>query len=131
MFYKKIIVLFIFAFATINMSYAQTQTAQTQQKTPEAVVSSKPVTAEIKVSGNCAMCKRRIEEACVSRGVKSASWDKNTGILTVSYNPKATSVAKISANIAKRGHDVAGVAADPRAYTKLPECCQYRTGDKH
>ncbi len=82
--------------------------------------------ASFKVSGNCGMCKRRIEEACVMGGVKYAVWSNDTQLLTVKFDEKRTNLEKIKANVAKSGHDVDGIKADDKTYSKLPACCQYR-----
>src|SRR5688572_31945420 len=47
----------------------------------------KVVTADIKVYGNCGMCKERIEAALDTKGVKQAKWDPTTKNLNVVYVP--------------------------------------------
>jgi mercuric ion binding protein len=44
-------------------------------------------TEKIKVSGNCGMCKERIESTAKVEGVTKADWDKDTKLLTLVYNP--------------------------------------------
>ena len=45
------------------------------------------VEASMKVSGNCGMCKERIEKAATAAdGVESAVWDKETKKLTVTVD---------------------------------------------
>ena len=44
------------------------------------------VTITLKVSGNCEMCKERIETAAKGRGVKEASWDADSKLLTLTYD---------------------------------------------
>ena len=44
---------------------------------------------QFEVTGNCIMCKKRIEKAALlSKGVKYASWDIPSNQLTLIYNPK-------------------------------------------
>lgn len=74
------------------------------------------------------MCKRRIEEACVLQGVKAATWNAETQLLSVKFDAKRTNLLKIKTHVAKAGHDVEGIAADEKTYKKLPACCQYREG---
>ena len=46
--------------------------------------------SKIKVAGNCGMCKKNIETAAKSAGALTAAWDKNTKLLTVTYDVAAT-----------------------------------------
>lgn len=79
------------------------------------------------VSGNCEMCKERIEKAAKSvKGVLSASWDVNTRKMNVEYNSKETSKDAIQKAIAKVGHDTEKVKANDNVYNNLPDCCKYR-----
>jgi copper chaperone CopZ len=86
------------------------------------------LTKEIfKVSGNCEMCKARIDKTAKSiAGVKSADWNVDTKILTVSFDAKKTKLSEIQKAIAKVGHDNIGGKADAKIYDDLPACCQYR-----
>jgi membrane fusion protein, copper/silver efflux system len=80
-----------------------------------------------KVSGNCEMCKDRIEKAAKSvRGVVSASWDIGTKELSVGFDSNNTSLDAIQKVIAESGHDNARYRAPDDVYNKLPECCLYR-----
>jgi len=85
-------------------------------------------TTTIKVDGVCASCKKRIENAAYINGVKHAEWDKETGLLTVSYKPSKVSRADISKAVADKGHNAGDVKADTTAYKKLPKCCAYNDG---
>jgi len=89
------------------------------------------VTEHYKVSGNCAQCKKRIENAAYIKGVKRAEWDKNTGDLTVVYRPSQTSAETILKHIAHAGHESEIAKADAEAYKKLPHCCAYKETGKH
>jgi copper chaperone CopZ len=83
-----------------------------------------------KVSGNCDMCKKRIETAALTtKGVKTATWDDATQTVTVTYKSDKTSEQVIGQNIAKAGYDNDHATAEPGAYNKLPACCKY-TRDK-
>ncbi len=86
-------------------------------------------TDKIKVLGNCGMCKKKIETALKVPGVSSADWDKNTKILTVSYDSTKISNDQVQQKVAAVGYDTQKVKATKEAYGKLPGCCQYdRTG---
>lgn len=96
--------------------------AQAQEK--------KIVTKEIHVEGVCDMCKKRIENAALIKGVKMAEWNQESGMLKVVYHQGKTSDSTICASIAKAGHDSALLKADTADYGNLPACCLYRDGVK-
>lgn len=79
----------------------------------------------IKVWGNCGMCKKTIETAATKAGATSALWDTETKILSVSYNAKKTNAEKIQQAIAAVGYDTRDLTAPEEAYNKLHACCQY------
>ncbi|MBK9993080.1 MAG: cation transporter [Saprospiraceae bacterium] len=84
-------------------------------------------TAEIKVSGNCKMCKARIEKTAKSLpGVSSAVWNVDTKILKVGFDNSKVKSIDIQNAIAKSGHDTESSKADASVYNSLPACCQYR-----
>jgi len=83
------------------------------------------------VSGNCEMCKDRIEEAAKSvKGVASAVWDVKTKIIKVDYNGNLTNLNTIQKTIAKVGHDTEKIIANDKVYNALPECCHYSRAEK-
>ncbi len=121
-----------FAFSVTTSLFAQDAPAATSRPaaTEKKATTNNIETASFKVSGNCGMCKRRIEESCVIKGVKAATWNNDTELLTIKFDTKRTSLEKIKKQIAKSGHDVEGAPADNAAYDKLPGCCQYRAETK-
>jgi Cu(I)/Ag(I) efflux system membrane fusion protein len=83
--------------------------------------------AMFKVSGNCDICKDRIETAAQSvDGVLSASWDPGSQMLHLNFNPTKTTADDVQKAIAAVGHDTEKYKAPDSVYNKLPECCQYR-----
>ena len=88
--------------------------------------SSTVKTETIKVSGNCGMCKERIETAAKVDGVTNASWNKDTKMLTLAYNPTVVKSEEVQKKIAAVGHDTEKFKADDKVYAKLPGCCKYR-----
>ncbi len=78
-----------------------------------------------KVWGNCDMCKKRIEKAAKTDGVKSAVWNEESKLITISFAPAKISVDKIQQNIANSGYDTEKYKANDSAYHQLPQCCQY------
>jgi hypothetical protein len=84
-----------------------------------------PRTESLKVWGKCGMCKERIEKIALASGAEAADWDAKAKFLVVLYNPGSSSIAYISDKLAKAGHDTGLRSAKDKAYSKLPECCQY------
>ncbi len=79
------------------------------------------------VSGNCDLCKERIEKAAKSvGGVTSAIWDTKTHKIKVEFDSMKTDLITIQKAIAKAGHDTEKFKADNKTYEALPECCHYR-----
>jgi periplasmic mercuric ion binding protein len=86
-------------------------------------------TETFNVSGECGMCKKKIEKAAKEAGATEANWNTQTKVLKVTYNVSATSVANIQQKIAGVGYDTPGYKATDEAYNALDGCCQYeRTG---
>ncbi len=83
-------------------------------------------TTSFKVSGNCEMCKKKIESALKGNAaIKSVDWNVKTKIAKVEYNPHSISLDKIHQLIADAGYDTDKVKANQSIYNKLPSCCQY------
>lgn len=89
---------------------------------------SNTVTEKVMVSGSCSMCKKRIEKAAYGKGVKLAEWDKDAKELTIVYRTDKTDKEAILKRVADAGHDSEKFTASKEDYSKLPECCNYRTG---
>jgi periplasmic mercuric ion binding protein len=80
---------------------------------------------KIKTSAVCGMCKDRIEQGLAfEKGIKDVSLDVDTKIATVKYNPSKINPDEIRKLISKLGYDADTVAADKKAYDKLPPCCK-------
>lgn len=106
----KLLVAMLVAFTTFHTANAQNNKTQ-----------------NIKVYGECVMCKKRIEKAAFSvEGVQSATWDENTKILTLTYNrSKKTVPENVQQKIVWAGHDTELYTATDAAYNSLPDCCHY------
>jgi len=83
-------------------------------------------TLSFKVMGVCGMCKDRIENAALIKGVKEVKWDKTTKILKLVIDNEKANIDDIHSSIAKAGHDTSLKKGDDKAYVKLPACCKYR-----
>ena len=84
--------------------------------------------ARFKVAGVCNMCKDRIENAALIKGVKFAEWTADSLVLHVVFSPKKVTIDEIHHAVAEMGHDTDRVKASGEAYEKLPDCCAYRDG---
>lgn len=81
-------------------------------------------TTSFQVSGNCGMCKSRIEKAAKEAGATQASWNEDSKQLKVSFASN-TSLEDIQKKVAAVGHDNAGAKASDEVYNKLHGCCKY------
>ncbi len=106
-FSKIIISIAIISFTTFCSSSAQT------------------TKVKFKVWGNCEMCKKTIENSIDVKGVKSADWNMDTKIIEISYQADKISEDKLHQLIASSGYDTENAIAEKKAYSDLPECCQY------
>ena len=94
---------------------------------PAMAQPAKDTTASAYVAGACGMCKERIEKAAFERkGVKGASWNAETRMLTLRFDPGQTSLEQILCRVADRGHDNDFETARDAIYNGLPDCCKYR-----
>lgn len=113
----KIIMVAFLAIALGSNSYAQM---------PDHSKMTSSKTETLKVSGNCDMCKARIEKAAKMDGVSKAEWNTKTKILAVTYDPAKTNMDQIGKKVAGAGHDNGKAKADDKAYGSVPDCCKYR-----
>jgi len=113
----KIIIVALLAIALGSNSYAQTQ-----DNTKKSVTK----TETLQVSGNCDMCKARIEKAAKLDGVSKAEWNTKSKILAVTFDPAKTNLDLIGKKVAAAGHDNEKAKADEKTYSALPGCCKYR-----
>lgn len=81
---------------------------------------------EFTVLGNCGMCKDRIESAAYSvRGVRSANWDQEKQLLTLTFRTDRTDQETVEKAIAKVGHDTENFLTDEETHANLHHCCIY------
>ena len=83
------------------------------------------VTEKYFVSGECEMCKDRIEKNAKIAGADVAKWNSETKYLEVVYDSSKSSKEKILKTIADVGHDNELHNAQDSVYDKLPGCCHY------
>ena len=82
--------------------------------------------SNFEVIGNCEICKKRFEKAALSlKGVKMATWDIPSNILSVIYNSNKIVPDQIQSAIANVGHDTPPFKAPDNVYNEHPMCCIY------
>lgn len=113
----KIIIAAVFAVTMSVNSFAQTHDHSKMVAT---------ITDSIKVSGNCDMCKTRIEKAAKIDGVSKVEWNQKTKVLTLVYDPAKVKNEDVQKKIASVGYDTPKFKADDKTYNNLPGCCKYR-----
>lgn len=84
---------------------------------------------EIKVSGNCGMCKKTIESSLKIKEVHKADWNKKSKILTVVFDENKISLDSLEQRVAAVGYDTEHYKAKDEVYSELPGCCLYRDNE--
>ncbi|WP_136667024.1 DUF3347 domain-containing protein [Flavobacterium sp. H122] len=79
----------------------------------------------VKISGNCEMCKKTIENAGNIKKIAKVNWNKDTKEAEITFNSKKTNIDAVLKRIAIAGYDNEKYLASAESYAKLPECCQY------
>jgi len=91
----------------------------------------KVVDADIQVEGVCDQCKKRIENAAYIKGVKRVEYSIETHNLCIFYDSTKTSLTEIEQSVSLAGHATENIPADEKAYSNLPKCCAYKSGETH
>jgi copper chaperone CopZ len=87
--------------------------------------SSNVKTEQIRVLGNCEMCKSRIEKAGQKKGEAKVKWNDKSKMAVLTYDSSKQTDDDILKRIALAGYDNEKFLAPDEAYSKLPECCKY------
>ncbi len=117
---KNLRIISFFTFVLMLISFANLAA-----QTPTTATASNNTSVQIQTSGECEMCKKTIEsEVGKMTGVKKATLDVETKVLTVEYNSKKTNPDKVRKAIAAIGYDADDVKANNRARKELPGCCK-------
>ena len=94
--------------------------------TPFVLSSQNSKKVSFEVTGNCEMCKKRIEKSALSvKGVKTATWDIPSNLISIIYDPNKIPLQKIQTAISLVGHDTPLAKAPDKSYNELPLCCIY------
>ncbi len=83
-------------------------------------------TETVKISGNCDMCKSKIEKSGNVKNVARVNWDEASNMATLTYDASKTNQQEILKRIANAGYDSESFYAPDDVYAKLPSCCQYK-----
>ncbi len=110
----KIISLVLMALS-ITSSYAQSKNQKSEN---------------VKILGNCNMCKSTIEKAGNIDNAAKVNWDKETKMATLTYDSLKTSKDDILKRIALAGYDNESFLAPEDTYLNLPSCCQYERAEQ-
>jgi len=93
---------------------------------------AKQAELKVKTSAQCGQCKDRLERAMAfEKGVVSSSLNLEDKVFTVVYKPARTTPDQIRKAISKTGYDADDIAADKKAYDKLPPCCKKPDEPEH
>jgi len=108
--YIKFIILVLITIVTITNGSAQSRNLKT---------------TEVKVYGNCGMCKKTIEKAGNIKGTSKTVWNPETAMASITFDSVKTSVDAILKKIAAVGYDSDDFRAPDDVYNNLHGCCQY------
>jgi Cu(I)/Ag(I) efflux system membrane fusion protein len=112
---------------TTGHDHANAGTMEKQNQNAFKSVAGTMEHLNFKASGECEMCKERIETAAKSvAGVTTAEWTVQTQMLHVQFDAKKTKADSIQKAVAMVGHDTEKFKAPDTIYSQLPECCLYR-----
>jgi copper chaperone CopZ len=75
------------------------------------------VTSTFKVWGNCEMCKETIEGSLKVDGIAKADWNKDTKIISVSFDSTKINLDQIQKNVAMVGYDNEKYTGEEKAYS--------------
>ncbi|AMS26576.1 hypothetical protein AEM51_05595 [Bacteroidetes bacterium UKL13-3] len=82
-------------------------------------------TVKFKTSAVCEMCKETLEKAMAyEKGVKESNLNVDSKILSITFDPKKTSIEKLKIAVSKTGYDADELPAEPKAYEHLNACCK-------
>jgi copper chaperone CopZ len=106
---KSLILTMALAIIT-NVSYSQIKNAKT---------------VNVKINGNCGMCKTKIEKTGSQANVSKTIWNMNNRLAKITFDSKKTNLAAILKNIALAGYDNQEYTAPTASYDGLHDCCKY------
>ncbi|MES2727542.1 MAG: DUF3347 domain-containing protein [Bacteroidota bacterium] len=87
-------------------------------------------TQNVKVYGNCDICKANIEKAGSSSDSYKTIWNKDSKIAAITFDKEKTNLQAVLKQIALAGYDNEQYLAPTESYNKLLACCQYDRAKK-
>ena len=89
------------------------------------VAGAQEISEAFKVSGNCGMCKNKIETYLKRHdGINYINVNVKGKVTTVKYITDRINEEEIKTAIANAGYDAAEIEANPDSYKRLPKCCK-------
>ncbi len=116
-------------YTPVSVKITRADGKEENSETQKTIVNNESILkdATFPVGGNCDMCKARIEKAALGTlGVTKANWDKESEVLSISYDENQTNPTSVEIAVAKSGHDTKNNKAKNSTYEDLPACCLYR-----
>jgi copper chaperone CopZ len=80
---------------------------------------------DVKVYGNCGMCKKTIEKAGNVKGISKTEWNTETTMAKITIDSTKTTIDAVLQRIAAVGYDSDNFRAPDAVYDNLHGCCQY------
>ena len=83
-------------------------------------------TTYIQTSAICETCKKTLEhDMSFVKGVKNVTLDLDTKVLMVIYKTGKNNPQQLREAVTRSGYDADSLKADPKAYSRLPDCCKH------
>lgn len=117
---KKVMMIGLLSTSSLTISNLNAQSNNAKTETTK-----KTETVTFKVWGNCGTCKKNIEKSVKVDGVSKADWNKDTKVMTISFDASKITLEQIQKRIASVGYDTELFKGNDKAYNKLDKCCQY------
>lgn len=76
-------------------------------------------TETVKISGNCDMCKSKIEKSGNVKNVATVNWDESSKMATLTYDASKTNQQEILKRIANAGYDSESFYAPDDVYANF------------
>ncbi len=110
--------------------YDRTLSTPNQNSAEKTNLDSHNSLTHFHVKGNCAECKKRIENTALEMGAKSANWTPTSQTLTVDLGNSGLTAETLLKKIADVGHDNQKFKTSDETYNALPKCCWYDRNSK-
>ncbi|MDO5510570.1 MAG: heavy-metal-associated domain-containing protein [Weeksellaceae bacterium] len=82
-------------------------------------------TVSLAISGNCGMCKNKIEKAANQPAIAHLDWNQKTKTAKLTYDSHQTTPSQVMRKVAEVGYDNEFFLAKDEVYKNLHGCCLY------